>query len=182
MSGALVRRRTENVLALPGEVTRTALVLPTDLSEEDWQGIGWVLTQVESSALWWIGDWWRHGDNKEYGKRKAFADELQARGGFSFSTCGNAAGVCGAIESARRRALVPFNFHAEVVGLPTSELQDKALDWVEERWESKPTIRDLRRYVRSLKAGSRFKDGAFPDGKFRVLYADPPWDYGNERP
>ncbi len=178
---AIVERR-ENVLALPGEVTPTALILSDDLSEDDWQDIGWVLTQAESSALWWIGDWWRHGDNKKYAKRKAFADELHRRGGFSFSTCASAASVCKSIETCRRRQVLPFNFHAEVVGLPTPELQDQALDWAQERWESKVTIRDMRRYVRSLKAGERFDPGNFPEGKFRILYADPPWSYGNERP
>ena len=40
---------------------------------------------------------------------------------------------CRAIETCRRRQVLPFNFHAEVVGLSTPELQDQALDWAEER-------------------------------------------------
>ena len=40
----------------------------------------------------------------------------------------NAASVCRAIETSRRREVLPFNFHAEVVGLPTPELQDDGAD------------------------------------------------------
>ncbi len=131
------------------------------------------MLSAESGVMWWLGDWWAFGDKKKYGERKACADALQKRGSFSFSTCTTAASVCRTIETCRRRQVVPFNFHAEVVGLSTPELQDQALDWAEERWP-KVTIRDLRRHVRKLKAGERFDPAKFPEGKFRILCADPP--------
>ena len=99
---AVVKRR-ENVLALPGEVTRTALVLPADLSEPDWQTVGGQLVEAESGVMWWIGDWWAFGDKQKYGERKAFAEVLRTRGGFTFETCMKAAVVCRAIETFRRR-------------------------------------------------------------------------------
>ena len=69
-SSAVVAKRRENVLALPGEVTRTALILPADLPEPDWQTVGDLLTDAESGVMWWLGDWWAFGENQEYGDRK----------------------------------------------------------------------------------------------------------------
>ena len=175
-----VTKRQGNVLALPGAVTRTALVLPDDLSETKWQTVGDKLAEAESGVMWWLGDWWAFGETKVYGKRKDFASALEVRGGFCFQTLANAGSVSRAIETSRRREVLPWSLHAEVAGLE-SEQQNEALDWAEGKWP-RITVRDMRRYVRRLKAGERFDPGKFPEGKFRILYADPPWSYGNERP
>ncbi len=84
MSGLV--RVESNALALPGEVTRTSLVLPSSMSEADWQSVGEKLTEAERSVTWWVGDWWAFGEKKEYGERKAFAESLEAQGGFKYQT------------------------------------------------------------------------------------------------
>jgi N6-adenosine-specific RNA methylase IME4 len=40
----------------------------------------------------------------------------------------------------------------------------------------------MRGHVRTLKRSGTYRESALPAGKWRVFYADPPWDYGNERP
>src|SRR5690242_18845623 len=62
-------------LAIPGELTATGLVLPEDLSFDQWQRIGDVLKRMEKSVQWWIGDWLRFGERK-YGEMYSQALEV----------------------------------------------------------------------------------------------------------
>lgn len=170
-----------NPLALPGHTSATALVLPETLTQPEWQTVGIKLIQAESGVMWWIGDWWAFGESQGYGERKAFAEELEKAGGFSFQTCANAAWVSRAIETSRRREVLPWSFHNEVAGLKSEKTQDQALAWAASKWPD-VTIRELRGYVRALKRSGNYQETKLPEGTWRVFYADPPWDYGNERP
>jgi len=170
-----------NILQLPGgELSPTSLILPESLSLPEWQEVGEKLIKCESGIMWWIGDWWAFGEKHEYGERKAFAEALEKAGGFSFQTCVAAGWVSRQIESMRRRILLPWSFHREVASL-SPPAQDAALSWAADLWPN-VTVRDLRGHVRKLKRKGQFDPSELPGGKWRVFYADPPWDYGNERP
>jgi N6-adenosine-specific RNA methylase IME4 len=122
--------------------------------------------------MWWMGDWWNYGE-RQYGELAAQAVD----GDHAYQTWKNAAWVARAIEPSRRRDGVSWSIHSEVAALGPDE-QDRVLDEAEaESW----TKRDARRAVRRIKAGAR-ADVPFPTGKYRVIYADPPWEYGNEQP
>ena len=170
-----------NPLALPGRISATALVLPKDMTEAEWEGVGRTLIRAESGLMWWLGDWWAFGETKGYGQRKAFADELENAGGFSFQTCMDAAWVSRAIETSRRREVLPWSFHREIASLKDPKAQDRALAWAAKRWPN-VTIREMRARARTLKRTGDFREAILPAGKWRIFYADPPWDYGNERP
>ena len=59
------------------------------------------------------------------------------------------------------------------------EEQDKFLGLAEQfSWPKKT----LREEVHKYKAGKQFEDKAAPNGKYRIIYADPPWAYGNTMP
>jgi N6-adenosine-specific RNA methylase IME4 len=174
-------RKQPNPLALPGHVSRTALTLPASLTQPQWKKVGEKLIQPASSVMWWIGDWWVFGEKKAYGERKAFADAMEKAGGFSFQTCRQAGWVSRSIEASRRLDVLPWTFHLEVAGLDDPDAQDNALAWAASKWPD-VTIRELRGYVRALKRQGDYRDSELPEGKWRVFYADPPWDYGNERP
>jgi N6-adenosine-specific RNA methylase IME4 len=163
-------------LQLPGERTRTSLGLPTGLSQDDWIACGRVLAEVEGAIQWWIGDWWAFGEHT-YGDRKAIVDREDWRGP-AFQTCANAASVCIAFETSRRRELVSFSHHAEVAGLPVADA-DFWLDRAErEDWSRN----QLRAAIKQGAAFQRTRDVEFNAaalGKFCVIYADPPWRYEN---
>jgi hypothetical protein len=78
--------------------------------------------------MWWVGDWWAYGKHR-YGEREA-AVEAEEWEGPRFQTCMNAALVCRAFETSRRREVVSFTAHGEVTVLPV-EWQDKILDEAE---------------------------------------------------
>ncbi|MGA9855324.1 MAG: MT-A70 family methyltransferase [Gammaproteobacteria bacterium] len=161
------------ILALPGTCTKTSLVLPDDLCIEDWNTVGAQLKQASGSVMWWLGDWLNFGERK-YGEMYAQAMEATEYG---YQALKDAKYVSTHVEWSRRRDHVPHGIHREVASLAPPD-QERLLAQAEaENW----TVREMRRAVRRTKAGTR-DNVPFPDGKYRVIYADPPWEYGNEQP
>jgi hypothetical protein len=62
--------------------------------------------------------------------RGAAVVEAEDWEGPDFQTCANAASVCKAIETSRRREVLSFAHHAEVAALPVKQ-QEKLLDRAE---------------------------------------------------
>ncbi len=152
--------------------TPTSLTLPQKTTFGEWKEIGYQLARAEKSLMWWIGEWWRFGEQK-YGERAKAALESE----FKFQTWANAAWVAGKIETSRRREVLSWSHHAEVAGLPPKE-QDRLLGEAE---ENDLSVRDIRRAARLAKLG-QIREVPLPKGKFRVIYADPPWWHTNEDP
>lgn len=139
-------------------------------SFEEWEQCGTVLGRVEKAVHWWIGDWLNWGE-QTWGEMYAQAmDET----GFDYSTIRNDKWVSSQIELSRRRDNLSWSHHQEIAALEPGE-QDRLLEQAEANgW----TRQELRREVRALQAG-RELDIPLPSGKYRVLYADPPWEYDN---
>ena len=87
-----------------GRVDSLTWKLPDDLSEDEWIEAGIILAKIGAGVTWWVGDYWIYGD-KKYGDRKAIVDDPNWRGP-SFQTCANAASVCRAFETSRRREVL----------------------------------------------------------------------------
>jgi len=118
------------------------LLLPKTLDEKRWQEIGAFLAHVGGSVMWWIGDWWRFGDEHGYGERYVWA----AANGLNEQTCMNAASVARGVETSRRREVLSWSHHAEVAALEPEE-QERFLDKAErEEWSRN----DLRAAVHHL--------------------------------
>lgn len=124
------------VLALPGQVSAVALVLPADLSLDLWADIGAQLGHVTRAVRWWLGDWWHYGDH-HYGERAAQALDGET---FAYQTFANAAWVCGKIEPSRRRETLSFAHHAEVAALEPDEQDELLADAEAENW-TRPQLR-----------------------------------------
>ena len=109
-------------------------------------GSSWLV--LGAGLMWWVGDYWIYGE-KNYGDRKAIVDDPNWQGP-SFQTCANAASVCRAFETSRRREVLSFGHHAEVAALDVKEA-DRLLDWAQATIATtgKPrSTKDLRREVR----------------------------------
>jgi N6-adenosine-specific RNA methylase IME4 len=84
----------------------------------------------------------------------------------------------GSIDESRRRESVSFTHHGEVVGLAPSE-QDAWLERAEtEGWSA----RELRQNIKAYKRTKVIEGQARLEGQYRVIYADPPWSYGDRPP
>ena len=93
------------------------LLLPPDLTLEDWAAVGLALGRQQHALQWRIGDWWNH-PRHAYGDRLAVVTGDDWTGP-AYSTCANAGSVCRKFESSRRREVLTFTHHAEVAHLPT---------------------------------------------------------------
>lgn len=164
-----------NGLALHGFVpTRTGLTVTGKPTLEDWESVGRFLHAAEGSVHFWIGDWLRYGE-RVYGKTYEQAEELT---GFDNQTLRDDAWIASKVDLSRRRDNLSFSHHAEVAALEPAE-QDELLERAEaEKW----TRSQLRDHVKQIRLREALDDaGAIPKGKYRVLLADPPWEYGDQR-
>jgi N6-adenosine-specific RNA methylase IME4 len=170
------------------ERRQTALIIPENITFDEWAATGEWLQSAERSLMWWVGDWWAFGETK-YGARKALV-EADDWTGPAFQTCQNAANVCRKFEANRRREVLPFSHHAEVAALPAQQA-DAILDEAErEGW----SVRETRSAVNRFKNEARLPapttvagrkvfdfDALVRNGeKFGTIYADPPWLYDNQ--
>lgn len=114
-----------------------ALEIPQDQTFDQWVEMGRNLCEGQRVVSWWIGDWWAAG-NHRYGERaKAAAEGIFGR---EFKTLANAASVCRAFETSRRREHLSFAHHAEVASLPPKDA-DALLDKAEAGLLNRSTIR-----------------------------------------
>lgn len=97
------------------------LDVPKGQSFEEWRATGEKLQRTGHVLNWWIGDWWAAGSHR-YGERAKTAAE--GIFGKEFQTLANAASVCRAFETSRRREALSFSHHAEVASLPPTDADE----------------------------------------------------------
>ncbi len=166
--------KQNNLLHLPGKLSRVGLDLPDDLSRPDWKAIGKTLHEVDTGLMWWLGDWLRFGQVREWGEKYDEAVEL----GFQYQKAADAVWVAGKFQFSCRHEKLSWSHHWEVARLPPNDA-DRFLDQAEAHgWSTK----DLRRQVSDFKRGVTRKQQQFEAeqlGLANVIYADPPWQYSN---
>lgn len=126
-------------------MTRVGLRIPTGLGFDDWEQAGRRLAGLVDSSGWWLGDWLLFG-------KKHHSDRYQRAimtVGLSYQTLRNHAWVANRFPTARRRAALSFQHHAEVASLP-EDVQERLLDQAEHlSW----TTRRLRAEIRAGRDG-----------------------------
>lgn len=113
------------------ELTPVGMSLPETLDEDQWNEIGDQVMRLGSASNWMLGDWWAYGEH-EYGARKKWMTEQKMKRAHvkSWETLKRAGMVCRAFGMGRRRPIVSFEMHRELLGLPEAK-QDKFLDRIE---------------------------------------------------
>jgi hypothetical protein len=125
-----------------GTLTSHGLVLPDELSFEEWEEAGRFLGRLGNACAWAIGDWVLHGQYAGYGAKYETALEQT---GFEYGTLRNYASVAGRFELSRRRDKLSFGHHQAVASLGERE-QEAWLDRTEEYGWSREELRErLRR-------------------------------------
>lgn len=156
---------------------KTALTLADDLTPGEWKQIGAGLKQIEGSIQFWIGDWARYGEKKGFYTDSKVYDELEEITGLERKTLRNYTNIAGNVQSSRRRDDVGFSHHAEVAKLPP----EKQEIFLTKAANEKLSVRELREEIRRDEI-AYVEDVEMPQDKYRVIYADPPWKYGNSMP
>jgi hypothetical protein len=121
--------------------TRVGLLMPTDLSLDDWASAGRKLSRIADSTSWCLGDWLAHGQMRFRGRYQRAAEEV----GLDTQTLRNYAWLARKFDHPRRRPTLSLQHHAEVASLPVPE-QDHWLDLAAQgRWSRN----ELRRRIRA---------------------------------
>ena len=169
----MTRELSTKQLALPGfKATAVGLVPNKSLSANQWNEAGDLLGHIEGRLMWYIGDWLLAGEDKGYLERGKLDDACE-RFGIAYQTAIDSAVTCRAIEQRLRRPSLSYGHHRQVANRDDAE---ELLDWAE---ENEASVQDLR----AEKRRRQKEDAATPlpgeKGKYRVLYADPPWEYNS---
>ena len=157
-----------------GEV---GLEMIVELTYDEWAAMGPELGHRQRVSTWCVGDWLNYGEQK-WGEKYAQALELT---GLSYSTLTGAAWVAREFTSCRRRQKLEWWPHSEAAGLDVDS-QDAVLDWCEtyvDDHDDHPKRSELRDQVRLHRREQVVESLAEMKGKYRVVYADPPWQYND---
>jgi N6-adenosine-specific RNA methylase IME4 len=154
------------------ELTKTSLIFKRDITKDEWMDGFNSLKKIEGCIQFWIGDFLAYR-NQKWGMYDDIAEET----GYDKGTLKNIVSVTKAIESSRRNDDLSFSHHTEVASLTP----EKQTEFLNKAVEEKMSVRELREEIR--KDGIVFNsDVKLPEGKYQVIYADPPWKYGNSMP
>ena len=150
----------------------TELIFKRDVTKEEWQEVFNSIQKLEKVSRFWIASLLQYKEQR-WGMYK----EVQEITGYSKGALKNIKSVADRVESSRRRDDLSFEHHAEVAKLPP----EKQETYLKRASEEKLSVRNLREEVRKDKV--TFQENVkLPDDKFDLIYADPPWQYGNSMP
>ena len=156
------------------EITETGLVVRDGWTPELWEAAGHEIARYQKGLMWLIGDWLNAGVREGYVtvERGRLAEACE-RFGIAYKTAANAAFVAGKFDaqSSRCREL-SWSHHEAVAGC------DDRRSLIALAVSDGLTVHKLRDRVREMKASD---SPPLPDGVYRVIYADPPWEYGDKR-
>lgn len=159
----------------PYTLTTTGLNVRGRPSFEQHQQVGAFIQRTYQASGFWLADWLRYGESREdWNDRLTQAVETT---GLTLKTLKNMRAVA-AIPPSRRRDDVEFSMHADVAALPA----DEQTAWLERAAEEGWTRQELRLNLKASKRARIISGRAVLRGKFRVVYADPPWLYGDRPP
>lgn len=169
MTTALVPNDSHEITIGPFRLLKTGLAVIGEPTFEQWDKFGGFLSHAEGAVHWWIGDW------LNYGERRWGEDHAQAvdQTGFSDDTIYHDKWVAEHVEVCRRRQTLSWSHHAQVAKLEPAE-QDYWLDLAETNAWTRSELRS------EMRRGLPQPD--LPQGKYRVIYADPPWKYADILP
>lgn len=154
------------------ELSKTNLTFKRDVSKDEWMDVFKVLKQVEGCVQFWIGDCLAYRQQKW-----GMYDDIAEDTGYEIETLRKYKKISEGIESGLRRPDLSFSHHEQVAFLEP----DKQELFLNKAVEEGLSVRDLRREIHKDKYNSTITNAELPTGKYRVIYADPPWSYGNDR-
>ncbi|MBK7381675.1 MAG: hypothetical protein IPJ03_22305 [Ignavibacteriales bacterium] len=153
------------------QLSKTALTFKRDVTREEWQNVFDSLNHIEGCVQFWIGDCLKYREQKW-----GMYDDIENETGINKDTLRDYKRVSENVESALRNADLSFNHHKEVAKLEP----EKQKFFLQKAVDEDLSVRDLREEIR--RADIEEKQAELPTSKYRIIYADPPWAYGNSMP
>jgi len=143
-----------------------------------WQAAMEFAMATEKASPFWVAALWNYADGREDWKHELHQALGDAGSSIALKTLQN----YGAIDKAvtpKAKALAPSIAHADVVAKLDP---DEQVRWMDKAKSEEMTVRDLRMEVRAEKRRRVIEGQATLEGMYRVVYADPPWLYGDSAP
>jgi hypothetical protein len=124
--------------------TKTRLVMPPLITQDEWEDIGALIVTAHGSAQWWIGDWLHRAD-KEWGDRSI--EMALAVTPYKKDTLYNLASIAKAVHFSLRNENLTFSHHVAVAKLSPVD-QERWLKWSDKGGK---TVRELRHAIKDEK-------------------------------
>lgn len=175
-----------NSLALPACVTLTeqGAIFDADTTFEQWEQVGEFLAGQTAGLQWQVGDWLRFGGHQWGDKYEAAATAF----GLRPETCRKYKAVAEKFENGMRIPNLSFTHHQIAAALPEDERGEvlslaAGEHWAASRLRSEIIQRQPRPTIPIEDLADAETIGCLSEiagQKFGTIYADPPWQYGNQ--
>ncbi len=131
---------------------------------------------LQEASGYWIGDILAHVQGRD--DLSEVLEEIMSASGLARQTLHNKLYVSRHVDIETRQA-APSPAHAAQVAPLEPKLQKKLL---ERATREGLTVRELKQEVKAATRPKIIEGQAELEGKFRIIYADPPWTYRNSSP
>lgn len=160
-------------------LTAKGIVFQGELTFDEWKGVGNFLERAESGVQWWIGDWLNYGEGRpEYGDKY---DQEESMFGRDYKTLSEYKSVARTFKFPDRSGNLPWT-HYQVLCYAPPKVAKRLLSEAEPDGPNQPpklSKYEIKKEAKRIRA--EMETPALPSGKYRVVYADPPWKYNDER-
>jgi len=150
------------------KLSATGLMLPDNLPTEQWSELVKDLVAARSGANFALGDALNFGQDRKYGETYTHASEIT---GLTTKHLCNVAWVTRRVTFSFRNEKLDWSHHVYVAPLKPDD-QVRFLNLAVEKHLNPIQLKNLIRAERARAAATEL-----PDGVYKVIYADPPWDY-----
>lgn len=132
-----------------------------------------IASASHEASPYWVADLVAYADTRQDWREKLSQAHIVT--GLSEKTLHNL-GYLGRHVGLKARKLAPTPSHAaEVASLPPAEQHE----WLSKSRDEGWTRQELRAEIRAAKRRGVIEGQAVLEGRYRVIYADPPWRYGD---
>lgn len=154
-------------------LTETGMEVEGQPSFSEFQGVGDFISRSVKSAGWWAADWLKYGRGRPDWKEKldAVLDVTQ----YSEETARKLTYLGENVSPGIRRPDVDISAHIVVAPLKPKE----QAEWLERTAEQGWSVAELKANIRAAARTKVIAGQAHLEGMYRVIYADPPWQYGD---
>jgi N6-adenosine-specific RNA methylase IME4 len=143
---------------------------------EEHEYVGVFILHAQRAVGWWVADWLRYGESRADWQERL--SQVMDGAQIAEKTARNLKYIGENVAPSRRREDVDISLHSEVASLPPKEQEE----WLEKAATEGWSKRELRAEIRASKRRRVIEGQATLQGRYRVIYADPPWLYSDSGP
>lgn len=153
--------------------TRIGVKITTDPTYEEWYGALKQVAAYDGAIQWWIGDLAAADGRVINGVKSDAYDQLEKETGLVYGTIKNCKMVAQAVDLSYRNDRLSFTHHMAVAPLQPEDQKR----WLQKAVDEGLTVAQLRRAIKA----EAYQEPSLPDSKYRIIYADPPWEYSGDQ-